>query len=325
MPSGEVFTGPGRGLRRGPHPLHDPVEPARRGGRGDRARVPRRAGRRGARRPAARPTCARRSPPTPARRCSGRSGSARTSASTARSGRSCSTRRSAARCTSRSAARIPRPAASNESAVHWDMICDLRGGGRLSADGAPLLADGRFRGRIAGLARAGPGVMSRSTWMSRCALLAAALVALRLAAAPAGAAPGDLDPSFSNDGRVSTLTSPDTFVAARGRRAAGRADRRRGLLVRHRHLRADGRLLVPARALHRRRRARHRLRHGRDGHDRDRGRALAGLRRARAPRRQDRRRRGGEHGLLGPRLVRARALPARRPARHLASARAAAR
>ena len=55
--------------------------------------------------------------------------------------------------------------------------------------------------------------MSRSTWMSQSALLAAALAVFALAAAPAGAAPGDLDPSFSNDGRVSTLTSPDTFVA----------------------------------------------------------------------------------------------------------------
>src|SRR3954470_15309100 len=46
-------------------------------------------------------------------------------------------------------------------------------------------------------------------------LLTAALVALglALAASPAVAAPGDLDPSFSGDGRVSTLTSPDTFVA----------------------------------------------------------------------------------------------------------------
>ena len=33
---------------------------------------------------------------------------------------------------------------TNESAVHWDMICDLRQGGRLSADGEPLLVDGRF-------------------------------------------------------------------------------------------------------------------------------------------------------------------------------------
>ncbi len=40
MPSGEVFTGPRRGLRRGPDPLHDPLEPARGRGRRDRARVP---------------------------------------------------------------------------------------------------------------------------------------------------------------------------------------------------------------------------------------------------------------------------------------------
>ena len=33
---------------------------------------------------------------------------------------------------------------TNESVVHWDMICDLREGGRLSADGEPLLVDGRF-------------------------------------------------------------------------------------------------------------------------------------------------------------------------------------
>jgi uncharacterized delta-60 repeat protein len=43
--------------------------------------------------------------------------------------------------------------------------------------------------------------------------LLAALAVFALAATPAAAAPGELDPSFSNDGRVSTLTSPDTFVA----------------------------------------------------------------------------------------------------------------
>jgi aminopeptidase len=31
---------------------------------------------------------------------------------------------------------------TNESAVHWDMICDLRQGGRLSADGEPVVQDG---------------------------------------------------------------------------------------------------------------------------------------------------------------------------------------
>jgi aminopeptidase len=38
----------------------------------------------------------------------------------------------------------PETGGTNESAVHWDMVCDLRRGGRLSADGQPLLEDGRF-------------------------------------------------------------------------------------------------------------------------------------------------------------------------------------
>jgi aminopeptidase len=38
----------------------------------------------------------------------------------------------------------PETGGTNESAVHWDMICDLRDGGRLSADGQTVLADGRF-------------------------------------------------------------------------------------------------------------------------------------------------------------------------------------
>jgi aminopeptidase len=38
----------------------------------------------------------------------------------------------------------PETGGVNESAVHWDMICDLRQGGRLSADGEPLVEDGRL-------------------------------------------------------------------------------------------------------------------------------------------------------------------------------------
>jgi aminopeptidase len=38
----------------------------------------------------------------------------------------------------------PETGGTNESAVHWDMICDLRRGGRLTADGEPILVDGRF-------------------------------------------------------------------------------------------------------------------------------------------------------------------------------------
>jgi aminopeptidase len=35
----------------------------------------------------------------------------------------------------------PETGGTNESAIHWDMICDLRRGGRLSADGEPVQID----------------------------------------------------------------------------------------------------------------------------------------------------------------------------------------
>ncbi len=38
----------------------------------------------------------------------------------------------------------PETGGVNESAVHWDMICDLRQGGSISVDGEPLQRDGRF-------------------------------------------------------------------------------------------------------------------------------------------------------------------------------------
>ncbi len=39
----------------------------------------------------------------------------------------------------------PETGGTNDSVVHWDMICDLRQGGTLSVDGEPLLVDGAFR------------------------------------------------------------------------------------------------------------------------------------------------------------------------------------
>jgi len=36
----------------------------------------------------------------------------------------------------------PETGGTNESAIHWDMICDLRRGGRLLADGEPVVEDG---------------------------------------------------------------------------------------------------------------------------------------------------------------------------------------
>jgi aminopeptidase len=38
----------------------------------------------------------------------------------------------------------PETGSSNVSAVHWDMICDLREGGKVTVDGEPFLVDGKF-------------------------------------------------------------------------------------------------------------------------------------------------------------------------------------
>jgi aminopeptidase len=38
----------------------------------------------------------------------------------------------------------PETGGKNASALHWDLICDLRAGGRLTADGEVLMEDGRF-------------------------------------------------------------------------------------------------------------------------------------------------------------------------------------
>ena len=38
----------------------------------------------------------------------------------------------------------PETGGKNESALHWDLICDLRQGGRLTADGETVMQDGRF-------------------------------------------------------------------------------------------------------------------------------------------------------------------------------------
>lgn len=38
----------------------------------------------------------------------------------------------------------PETGSTNRSAIHWDLICDLRQGGRIEVDGDPLLVDGKF-------------------------------------------------------------------------------------------------------------------------------------------------------------------------------------
>jgi aminopeptidase len=42
-------------------------------------------------------------------------------------------------------ASYPETGGLNDSAVHWDMVCDLRRGGRITVDGDVLMEDGKFR------------------------------------------------------------------------------------------------------------------------------------------------------------------------------------
>lgn len=41
-------------------------------------------------------------------------------------------------------AAYPESGGRNESALHWDLVCDLRKGGVIEADGKPIYRDGRF-------------------------------------------------------------------------------------------------------------------------------------------------------------------------------------
>ncbi len=41
-------------------------------------------------------------------------------------------------------ASYPETGGVNQSAVHWDMVCDLRNGGRVSVDGDVFLEDGEI-------------------------------------------------------------------------------------------------------------------------------------------------------------------------------------
>jgi leucyl aminopeptidase (aminopeptidase T) len=38
----------------------------------------------------------------------------------------------------------PETGGKNVSALHWDLICDLRAGGRITADGVTIQENGRF-------------------------------------------------------------------------------------------------------------------------------------------------------------------------------------
>jgi aminopeptidase len=39
---------------------------------------------------------------------------------------------------------FPEAGGSNRSGLHWDMVCDLRSGGEVHADGEVIYRDGRF-------------------------------------------------------------------------------------------------------------------------------------------------------------------------------------
>ena len=41
-------------------------------------------------------------------------------------------------------ASYPESGGTNDSAVHWDMVCDLREGGSITVDGQKLQEDGQF-------------------------------------------------------------------------------------------------------------------------------------------------------------------------------------
>ncbi len=58
-----------------------------------------------------------------------------------------STRRSAGPCTSRSARSYPESRRDERPALHWDLVCDLRRGGEVYADGELIYRDGRFLDR----------------------------------------------------------------------------------------------------------------------------------------------------------------------------------
>ncbi len=51
----------------------------------------------------------------------------------------------------------PETGGVNESAVHWDLICDLRRGGRITADGEVIQENGKFIAGSAPDERGGPG------------------------------------------------------------------------------------------------------------------------------------------------------------------------
>ncbi len=143
MPSGEVFTGPREQSAEGTIRFDVPSGPAGRDVRG--VRLTFRAGEVVQAPPTrARSTSGRRWPPTTARAGSARSASAPTSASTRPIGAILFDEKIGGTVHVALGRSYPETGGRNASALHWDLICDLRGGGRLSADGETIAQDGSF-------------------------------------------------------------------------------------------------------------------------------------------------------------------------------------
>ncbi len=135
---------PGRGLGRRAHPLRLPGLPRRPRDRRHPPGLPQGQGGRGVGGEERGVPATRCSTWTPARGASANWASAPTTASSGSSRTSCSTRRSAARSTSPSASPTPETGGTNQSALHWDMIKDLRKGGAIYVDGKVFQKDGKF-------------------------------------------------------------------------------------------------------------------------------------------------------------------------------------
>ena len=110
----------------------------------------------------------------------------------------------------------PETGGVNESAVHWDMICDLRQGGRLSADGEPILEDGQLRLGRARSSRAPPARRRRG---------GSARIAAAILCAPARG-PGSAEHVLDRRA-AARRASPSTAGRSRGACGAPRRARRR--------------------------------------------------------------------------------------------------
>ena len=136
MPSGEVFTGPLETSAQGRVRFTVPTGP--RGVTVTGVELEFRAGEVvAARAGAVETTSRRRWPPTPARAASASSASAPTPGSTAPPGQILLDEKMAGTVHLALGRSYPETGGTNLSALHWDLICDLRDGGRLSADGEP--------------------------------------------------------------------------------------------------------------------------------------------------------------------------------------------